>query len=90
MVEAFRLGEDFGSLAILGRYERWRRFDTLAMGFATDGLNRLFSNDIGVIRGFRGLGLGIVDRLPRLKSVFIGNASGLVGDVPRLLQGQAI
>lgn len=90
MVEAFRLGEDFGNLAILERYERWRRFDTLAMGFATDGLNRLFSNDIGVIRGLRDLGLGIVDRLPRLKSVFIGNASGLVGDVPRLLQGQPI
>lgn len=90
LIEAFRLGEDIGALDVLERYERWRRFDTVAMGLTTDGLNRLFSNDIGPLRALRDLGLGIVDRLPRLKSAFIANAAGLVGDIPKLMRGEAI
>lgn len=90
LVSAWRLGEDIGALTTLERYERWRRFDTLAMGFATDSLNRLFSNDISPVRALRDLGLGIVDRLPRLKSFFISNAAGLIGEVPKLLRGQAV
>ena len=46
IVEADRLGLDFGSLAVLERYQVWRRFDTFQMGVTTDILNRLFSNDI--------------------------------------------
>src|SRR6201987_1541735 len=42
IVDAVRLGLDPGSLAVLERYQRWRRFDTMAMGIATDGLNRWF------------------------------------------------
>jgi len=90
LVSAWRLGEDIGALTTLERYERWRRFDTLAMGFATDSLNRLFSNDVTPVRALRDLGLGIVDRLPRLKSFFISNAAGLIGEVPKLLRGQAV
>ncbi|HZN29880.1 MAG TPA: ubiquinone biosynthesis hydroxylase, partial [Xanthobacteraceae bacterium] len=50
IVDAARLGLDPGSLAVLDRYQRWRRFDTMAMGIATDGLNRLFSNRSDVLR----------------------------------------
>ncbi len=50
IVDAARLGLDPGSLAVLERYQRWRRFDTMAMGVATDGLNRLFSNQSDVLR----------------------------------------
>src|SRR4029077_17485917 len=32
IVDAVRLGLDPGSLAVLERYQRWRRFDTMAMG----------------------------------------------------------
>src|ERR1700751_4947277 len=32
LVDAARLGLDPGALAVLERYQRWRRFDTLAMG----------------------------------------------------------
>src|SRR5205823_11003186 len=45
IVEGERLGLDIGSLALLERYHRWRRFDTFEMGLVTDALNRLFSND---------------------------------------------
>ena len=90
IVDAARLGLDPGSLAVLERYQRWRRFDTIAMGIATDGLNRLFSNQSDALRLVRDVGLGIVDRLPALKHLFIREAAGLVGEVPKLLRGEAL
>ena len=64
--------------------------DTVQMGITTDVLNRLFSNDFGPLRQVRDIGLGLVDRMPRLKEFFIRQASGLSGDTPRLLRGEAI
>ena len=90
IIEAHRLGLDIGALTVLERYQTWRRYDTLEMGLVTDGLNRLFSNDNPALRIVRDVGLGIVDRLPRLKDWFIGEASGAVGEAPRLLRGEAI
>ena len=88
IVDAARLGLDPGATDTLERYQRWRRFDTMAMGLATDGLNRLFSNRSDVLRFARDIGLGLVDRLPGLKRLFIREAAGLVGDVPKLLRGE--
>jgi 2-octaprenyl-6-methoxyphenol hydroxylase len=90
IVDAARLGLDPGVAAVLERYQRWRRFDTMAMGVATDGLNRLFSNRSDVLRLVRDVGLGLVDRLPGLKQLFIREAAGLVGEMPRLLKGEAL
>jgi 2-octaprenyl-6-methoxyphenol hydroxylase len=90
IVDAARLGLDPGAAAVLERYQRWRRFDTMAMGVATDGLNRLFSNRSDVLRFVRDVGLGLVDRLPALKQLFIREAAGLVGEVPKLLKGEAL
>lgn len=90
IVDAARLGLDPGSLDVLEDYEKARRFDTVAMGAVTDGLNRLFSNDATPLRLARDLGLGIVDRLPGLKRFFIREAAGLAGTPPRLLRGEAL
>ena len=91
IVEADRLGLDIGSLSVLERYQVWRRFDTFQMGVTCDVLNRLFSNDITPVRALRDFGLGLVDRMPTLKSFFIRQASGLPGrQGPRLLRGEAI
>jgi len=90
VVDAVRLGLDPGGAAVLERYQRWRRFDTMAMGVATDGLNRLFSNQSDVLRLARDVGLGLVDRLPILKQFFIREAAGLTGEVPKLLRGEAL
>jgi 2-octaprenyl-6-methoxyphenol hydroxylase len=90
IVDAARLGLDPGGADVLERYQRWRRFDTMAMGVATDGLNRLFSNRSDVLRLMRDVGLGIVDRLPMLKNMFIREAAGLVGEVPKLLKGELL
>jgi len=90
VIDSARLGIDVGATSVLERYQRWRRFDTMAMGVATDGLNRLFSNNSDVLRLFRDVGLGIVDRMPNLKDFFIREAAGLTGDVPKLLKGEAL
>lgn len=90
VTDAARVGLDFASPEVLERYQRWRRFDTLTMGVATDTLNRLFSNHSDALRLIRDVGLGLVDRLPRLKGLFIKDAAGLTGQVPRLLRGEAL
>ncbi|MBZ9656536.1 ubiquinone biosynthesis hydroxylase [Phyllobacterium lublinensis] len=90
IVDADRLGLDIGSVAVLERYQTWRRFDTVQMGVTTDVLNRLFSNDSVPVRALRDFGLGLVERMPRLKGFFIRQAAGLSTTAPKLLQGQPI
>src|ERR1700742_3509637 len=90
VVDAARLGLDLGQADVLERYQRWRRFDTMAMGLATNSLNLLFSNESTLLRTVRDIGLGLVDRAPPLKSMFIRQAAGLAGEVPRLLKGEAL
>jgi 2-octaprenyl-6-methoxyphenol hydroxylase len=90
VVDAARLGIDLGQTDVLERYQRWRRFDTMAMGLATNSLNFLFSNRSTLLRTVRDIGLGLVDRAPPLKSMFIRQAAGLSGEVPRLLKGEAL
>ncbi len=49
VVDAARLGMDLGQADVLDRYQRWRRFDTMAMGLATNSLNFLFSNEFAIV-----------------------------------------
>ncbi|MDQ0390756.1 ubiquinone biosynthesis hydroxylase [Labrys monachus] len=86
IIDAATLGLDIGAPDVLARYQRWRRFDTVSMGLVTDGLNRLFSNDLDPLRLVRDVGLGLVERLPMAKRFFIKEAAGLSGSVPRLMQ----
>jgi len=90
VVDAVRLGLDPGDVTVLERYQRWRRFDTMTMGVSTDSLNRLFSNRSDVLRLVRDVGLGVVDRLPALKRMFMREAAGLSGEMPKLLRGEAL
>jgi 2-octaprenyl-6-methoxyphenol hydroxylase len=90
IADSLRLGLDPGSLEALGRYERWRRFDSFASAATFDGLNRLFSNDSMLIRAARDVGLGLVDRLPGLKRRLVTEAAGLTGDLPRLFNSEPL
>lgn len=90
IADAARLGLDPGGPEVLERYQRWRRFDTMTMGVATDGLNRLFSNHSDTLRLVRDIGLGLVERMPVLKRMFIREAAGFTGDVPKLLKGETL
>jgi len=89
-IDALRLGLDPGGRSVLERYERWRRFDSLALIAITDGLNRLFANDFLPLKLARELGLGLVERTPPLKRFFMQHAMGLVGDLPRLMRGEEL
>ena len=87
VIDAMRLGQDHGAADILERYQRWRRFDTTLMATVSDGMTRLFSNDIAPIRAARDFGLGLVDRLGPLKDAMIAQAAGVKNSGPRLLRG---
>jgi 2-octaprenyl-6-methoxyphenol hydroxylase len=88
--DAKRLGMDPGEASVLEKYQRWRRFDNVLLTAVTDGLTRLFSNDVPPIRLARDVGLGIVNRIPPLKRFFIQHARGSVGELPKLLTGKPL
>lgn len=90
VVEAQRLGLDIGRSDVLERYERWRRVDNVVLGAVTDGLTRLFSNDVAPLRIARDLGLGLVNRIGPLKKLFMRHAMGDLGRLPRLLRGETL
>lgn len=90
IVDSLRLGLDHGSSDVLERYQSWRRLDTAAMAAVTDGMNRLFSNDLAPVRALRDFGLGLVDRAVPVKSALIRAASGIGGGAPKLLTGLPI
>ncbi len=90
VVDGARLGLEVGDATSLERYERWRRADGVQSAAAFSALNTLFSNDWMLLRTVRDAGLGIVDRLPGLKSLLVAEAAGLTGDVPRLLKGEPL
>lgn len=89
-IDALRLGLDPGSPSVLRHYERWRRFDSLALIAITDGLNRLFANDVLPLKLIREWGLSLVERTPPVKRFFMQHAMGLIGDLPRLMRGEPL
>jgi 2-octaprenyl-6-methoxyphenol hydroxylase len=89
LVAAIRLGEDIGAETVLARYDRWRRFDNIAVAAATDAFNRLFTNDNPLIRAARDVGMAAVNRTGPLRRAFMTEAGGALGDLPRLLRGEA-
>lgn len=90
IVEAARLGEDIGSEAVLQRYAAWRSFDTNTLAAGMDAFVWLFSNDNPLIRLARGVGMTVVNRVGPARRFFMHEAGGAVGDLPRLLRGQAL
>lgn len=79
-------GMSFGDFTTLERYQTLRRFDSTLSATTFDSLNRLFSNDLPLLRSAREVGLGLVDRMPGLKQLFVAEAAGLSGDLPKLMR----
>lgn len=90
LLDARRAGHDLGEKAVLARYDRWRRVDNTLMLMATDGLTRLFANDIRPLKLARGLGLAALGRVPALKRLVMRHHMGTLGELPRLLRGEAL
>lgn len=88
VLDAARLGTDYGDETVLRRYERWRRFDSTVLAAVTDSMNRLFSNDILPLRLARDLGLAMVDQIAPLRRILMRHAGGDLGTLPRLLRGE--
>jgi 2-octaprenyl-6-methoxyphenol hydroxylase len=87
LADAARLGEDLGSEPVLERYARWRSVDNLGVAIATDAFNRLFSNDHPLVRAVRDAGMALVNRIGPARRLFMAEAGGAAGDLPRLLRG---
>ncbi len=75
--EAKARGDDVGGARVLRRYQAERRPDALLMIGATHALEKLFGNDIGVLRFARRLGIAAVDRIGLLKRAFARAAMGV-------------
>lgn len=91
LVDAARRGEDIGSDLVLERYQGWRRFDATSLALGMDAVNRAFASDNPLLSAARGIGMGIVSRVPALRRGFMRQAAGLsVDPMPRLLTGRAL
>jgi ubiquinone biosynthesis UbiH/UbiF/VisC/COQ6 family hydroxylase len=67
---------DCGDARTLARYARARKEEVLLMQVATDGLQRLFSSNLGPVKALRTLGMAAVDKLPFLKRRLMAHAFG--------------
>jgi 2-octaprenyl-6-methoxyphenol hydroxylase len=90
VVDAHRLGLDFGMKTVLADYQYWRRFDNTCLAAMTDCLNRIFAMDNGVLRVMRGMGMSLLVQAPLLRKWFMAEAMGLNGDLPRLVRGEPL
>ena len=87
LAQAQHTGLDVGSYEVLRRFQSSRLVDNTSLIAATDGLNRLFSNDSRIIKLLRGVGLSGVNMAGPLKQVFMRAAMGHLGQLPSLLEG---
>jgi 2-octaprenyl-6-methoxyphenol hydroxylase len=88
LIEAERAGRDLGDAEVLMRYDRLRRADASLVTAMTDGLNRLFSNDLAPAKLVRRIGWSALDRLPPLKHLALRRGMGMGGELPRLARGE--
>ena len=90
IVDARRTGLDFGMKTVLVDYERWRRFDNSCLAGATDVINRVFKSDHAVLRTGRRLLMAALNASAPARRLFMREAMGLSGDLPRLVRGQPL
>jgi 2-octaprenyl-6-methoxyphenol hydroxylase len=71
--------QDLGSVAVLKRYQRWRRWENgLTLAF-TDLLNRSFSNQFWPLQPLRRMGLWLMQRVPPVKTFALKFMAGVWG-----------
>ncbi|HTH97651.1 MAG TPA: UbiH/UbiF/VisC/COQ6 family ubiquinone biosynthesis hydroxylase [Stellaceae bacterium] len=92
IVDTCRLGLDPGSETLLAAYRAGRRGDTAALALVTDGLNRLFSNNIPPVKLVRDLGLAMVGTKPLtpVRKLLMRHAMGVLGPLPKLTRGERL
>ena len=86
LIQAYQQNQDLGSIAVLRRYERWRRTENWVILSFTDLLTRTFSNQIWPIVVLRRAGLWVLGSVPPLKRLALRLMTGRLGRVPKLAQ----
>ncbi len=84
--QAYSQGEDIGDLAILKRYESWRKQENLTILGFTDLLDRVFSNNFLPVVIIRRIGLLMLRRVPPIKVFALKLMTGLKGRTPEIAQ----
>jgi len=85
--QALGLGIDIGSPDVLSRYAQSRRRQARRVSRFTDGLVRLFSNELPGVTLLRNFGLNALELLPPVKQQLLRRTAGLAGNLPRLARG---
>ena len=78
---------DPGSEHVLQRYSDWRQQDSKRIIAFTDGLVRVFNQQLGLVKLMRDVGLLAFDMMPMAKDALSQLSIGAAGRVPRLARG---
>ncbi len=79
--------QDIGALSVLNQYDAWRKHDQECVTGLTDGLVRIFSNQITPLVIGRNSGLLAMDMIPPIKRMLMRQTMGLAGKLPKLARG---
>ena len=89
LAECIAEAGEVGDAAMLAHYAQRRRHDRERTLEFSDGLARLTSNDVPLLRPLRSAGLLAGDAMGWLQGWLVGGAMGYRGDVPALCRGIA-
>ncbi len=90
ILESRRAGGDFGELAVLRRYARWREADQRRVALFTDSMVRLFGQSLPAVAWLRDAGMLALDLCPPAKRWFGRMTMGRAGRLPRLARGLTV
>jgi len=86
IIENKEADKDIGALVNLRHFERWRKSEAAQMIASMEVLKRLFEGNNSLKKGLRDLALVIADKVMPLKSLFIKQAMGLSGELPKIIK----
>lgn len=69
-------GGDLGDESLILEFNKKARIEARKMLVATDVLNSIFETKSSVVSVARDIGLGVINKLPKLKKIFIKSAGG--------------
>lgn len=90
IIDALRLGQDYGSDAVLKQYEGRRKLDIKTRTLGVNGLNQIVSNDLIPVKDTRRLGLKVLNRFQPLKNLAMQHGLAPTLDQGRLARGESL
>lgn len=90
ITDAARRGLDIGSATVLNRYQHRRKADIFSRLIGTDSLNRMVSNNIGLLKVLRSAGLKTIESIEPLRRFAMQEGVMPGYDDSRLSRGEAL